>query len=441
MLENRKNLCLILSFGGYQRDGICAILNTIKLIERGRRQSVKNPEKKPYVMAMLTGFGAISLSVLFFFLLYRLQGVEEALANVVDILMPFVYGGVIAYLLRPMCNAYSGWLRQLFKGKRDGLAETLAITASMITGALVVYALIIMIAPQLYQSAANFWDTVPAKTEALLAWTTEKFGENEVLLRYFDLSYDAIYTTLDTWAKETLVPYVTNLVSGVGMSVWKVLLFVYNVLIGIFVAIYLLASRKKFARQGILLIRSAFKPRWADLILEEIAYIDRMFGGFIDGKIADSAIIGVLCYIGCAIFKFPNPLLVAAIVGITNVIPFFGPFLGAVPATVLILMEDPTKAIWFVAFVFGLQQLDGNFIGPAILGDITGVSSFWVLFSIILFGGLWGIVGMIVAVPLFAVLYDLAKRLVRRGLRKNDCVDVLRQYNSDYHADSPPNQK
>ena len=405
------------------------------------QSSVKNPEKKTYVLAMLTGFGAISLSVLFFFLLYRLQGVEEALANVTDILMPFIYGGVIAYLLRPMCNAYSSWLSQLFKGKRDSLAETLAITGSMITGALVVYALIIMIAPQLYQSAANFWETVPAKTEALVEWATEKFGENEVLLRYFDLSYDAIYTALDTWAKDTLVPYVTNLVSGVGMSVWKVLLFVYNVLIGVFVAIYLLASRRKFARQGVMVIRSAFKPYWANLVLEEIAYIDRIFGGFIDGKIVDSAIIGVLCYVGCLIFKFPNPLLVAAIVGITNVIPFFGPFLGAVPATILILIEDPMKAAWFVLFVFGLQQLDGNFIGPKILGEHTGVSSFWVLFSIVLFGGLWGIVGMIVAVPLFAVIYDLIKRMVRRGLRKHDCIETLWQYNTDYHAEPPTDEK
>ena len=404
------------------------------------QSSVKNPEKKTYVLAMLTGFGAISLSVLFFFLLYRLQGVEEALANVTDFLMPFIYGGVIAYLLRPMCNAYSSWLSQLFKGKRDSLAETLAITGSMITGALVVYALIIMIAPQLYQSAANFWETVPAKTEALVEWATEKFGENEVLLRYFDLSYDAIYTALDTWAKDTLVPYVTNLVSGVGMSVWKVLLFVYNVLIGVFVAIYLLASRRKFARQGVMVIRSAFKPYWANLILEEIAYIDRIFGGFIDGKIVDSAIIGVLCYIGCLIFRFPNPLLVAAIVGITNVIPFFGPFLGAVPATILILIEDPMKAAWFVLFVFGLQQLDGNFIGPKILGEHTGVSSFWVLFSIVLFGGLWGIVGMIVAVPLFAVIYDLIKRMVRRGLRKHDCIETLWQYNTDYHAEPPTDE-
>ena len=394
---------------------------------------MKNPEKKPYLWGMVAGFGAISLSVLFFFLLYRMQGVEEVLGTITDILMPFIYGGIIAYLLRPMCNAYSGWFQKLFKGKRDHLAEVLAITCSLITGILVVYTLIIMIAPQLYRSAANFWETVPTKVEALLVWATEKFGENEMLLHYFDLSYEAIYSALDTWARETLAPYVAEVVSGVGSSVWKVLMFLYNVLIGIFVAVYLLASRKKFARQGILVVRSMFKPRWADLVLEEIAYIDRMFGGFIDGKIVDSAIIGLLCYAGCVIFKFPNPLLVSAIVGITNVIPFFGPFLGAVPATILILIENPMKAVWFVLFVLALQQLDGNVIGPKILGEHTGVSSFWVLFSIVLFGGLWGIAGMIVAVPLFAVLYDLIKRLVRVGLRRNGCPELMQQYNQDYH--------
>ena len=402
---------------------------------------MKNPERKPYLWGMIAGFGAISLSVLFFFLLYRMQGVEEVLGTVTDILMPFIYGGVIAYLLRPMCNAYSGWLRKLFRGKRDRLAEVLAITLSLITGLLAVYALIIMIAPQLYQSAANFWDTVPEKVDLLVAWATEKFGENEVMLRYFDLSYEAIYNALDSWAKGTLAPYVADLVSGVGMSVWKILMFLYNVLIGVFVAVYLLGSRKKFARQGVLVVRSIFKPRWADLILEEITYIDRMFGGFIDGKIVDSAIIGVLCYIGCLIFKFPNPLLVAAIVGITNVIPFFGPFLGAVPATILILIENPMKAVWFVLFVLGLQQLDGNVIGPKILGNHTGVSSFWVLFSIVLFGGLWGVVGMIVAVPLFAVLYDLIKRLVRVGLRRNDCAELIERYDQDYHPESADNAK
>ena len=400
---------------------------------------MNNPEKRKYLYWMLAGFGAISLSVIFFFLLYRLQSVEEILEEVVDILMPFVYGGVIAYLLRPMCNWYSQNFQELMKGKNDKLAEICAITCSMVTGLLAVYLLIIMIAPQLYRSAASLWDTIPEKVDQLVAWTTSTFGENEIILNYFNAGYQAVYNALDKWAEETLVPQVSNIVSGVGLGVWKVLLFLKNLLIGLIVAVYLLASRKKFGRQGVMLVRSVLKPYWADLVLEEIAYVDKMFGGFIDGKIVDSAIIGGLCYIGCMIFKFPNALLVSAIVGVTNIIPFFGPFIGAVPSILLILIESPIKALWFALFVLALQQLDGNIIGPKILGNHTGVSSFWVLFSILLFGGLWGVAGMIVAVPLFAVIYDIIKRLVHRGLRKHDCADILRRYNEDYNG-APPEE-
>ena len=393
---------------------------------------MKNPTRRPYIYGMLAGFGAISLSVLLFFLLYRLQGVEKAINKIVDILMPFIYGGVIAYLLRPMCNFYSEQFQKLLKYRHPRRAEALAIGGSVLTGFLAVYALIIMIAPQLYRNMASLWVTIPEKVDQFIAWATQTFGTNEVLIHYFDLSYEAIYSALDNWADTTLVPYVSSIVSGVGSSIWSVLVFFKNLLIGIIVAIYLLASRKRFSRQGVMVIRSLLKPRWAELVLEEIAYIDRMFGGFIDGKIVDSAIIGVLCYIGCAVFKFPNALLVSVIVGITNVIPFFGPFLGAIPAIILILLEDPMKALWFSLFILALQQLDGNVIGPKILGNHTGVSSFWVLFSILLFGGLWGLVGMIIAVPLFAVIYDLVKRFVIRGLRRHDCTEILREYEAEY---------
>ena len=401
---------------------------------------MKNPEKRPYLYGMIAGFGAISLSVLIFFFLDRLQGVGEALDKVVSILRPFIYGGIIAYLLRPMCNWFSKTFSSWAKGKYDRLTEAAAILVSMIAGGLVVYALIIMIAPQLYKSIVSLWTRIPEEVNQLIAWASATFGENEELLNYLNTGYTQMYNTLDTWVQQTLVPQITNIVSGVGMSVWKVLLALKDVLIGVIAAVYMLASRKKFARQGTMLIRSAFKPKIADLVLEEIAYIDRMFGGFIDGKIVDSAIIGVLCYIGCTIFKFPNALLVSAIVGITNVIPFFGPFLGAIPSILLIMIESPIKALWFALFVLGLQQLDGNVIGPKILGDHTGVSSFWVLFSILLFGGLWGLVGMIVAVPLFAVIYDLIKRGIRRGLKRNGCCEILDDYNREFHAEENPKE-
>lgn len=395
---------------------------------------MKNPEKRPYIYGMLAGFGAISLSVVLFFLIYRLKGVGAAIDTVVGILKPFIYGGVIAYLLRPLCNWLSDSIDRVFKGKHPKLAEGLAVVLSLLALLLAVYTLIVMIAPQLYTSIASLWNSIPDKVNQLVIWFTERFGENERLMEYFNIAYNRVYLRLESWATETLLPQISNIVSGVGMSLWKIFLFLKDLLIGLIVAVYFLASRKRFARQSVLIIRSALKPKWADMLLEEVEIVDKMFGGFIDGKIVDSAIIGVLCYIGCLFFKFPTPLLISAIVGVTNVIPFFGPFLGAIPATALILFEDPMKALWFVVFIVVLQQLDGNVIGPKILGDHTGVSSFWVLFSILLFGGLWGIVGMVIAVPLFAVIYDIVKKLVVLGLKRNDCEDLLEAYNAEFES-------
>jgi len=396
-----------------------------------------DPKMKRYVYLTLSLFAVISLSLVLFFLMYRIQGIADGLKNLADILAPFIYGGVVAYLLRPMCNLYERIFTTYLPRNMKKMANGLAVGLSLITGILVVYMLIIMIAPQLYESVLSLWISLPEKVNQFLTWARATFGEDEELLHLFNDAYNALYIELEKWAENTLVPYVTNIVSGVGSSVIKVLLFLYNLLIGLIVACYLLASRKKFARQSVLLIRSSMKPQWADLVLDEIAFIDRMFGGFIDGKLVDSAIMGVICYVGCLIFKFPNPLLISAIVGITNIIPFFGPFIGGIPSTLLIMIEDPIKGLWFILFILALQQLDGNVIGPAILGDRTGLSSFWVLFSIILFGDLWGIFGMVVAVPLFAVFYDTVKKLVRRGLFKKGKLELWEQYKADYPDEEP----
>ncbi len=393
---------------------------------------MKDPFKRRYLYMMLSIFGAVSLSIVVFFLVYRFRGIGDVLHKLSQTLAPFIYGGVVAYLLRPMCNFYEKQLDTWLPGKIRKMAPSLAVALSLATGILIVYALIIMIAPQLYESVLSLWRSLPDKVNQFTLWARETFGEDEELLHLFNTSYNALYSELETWAQTTLMPYISNIVSGLGSSVYKILLFLYNLLIGLIVACYLLSSRKKFARQSVLIVRSLLKPRWAELFLEEVSFIDRMFGGFIDGKIVDSAIIGVLCYIGCSVFKFPNALLISAFVGITNVIPYFGPFIGAIPSIFLILIEDPIKAIWFAIFILALQQLDGNVIGPAILGERTGLSSFWVLFAIILFGEIWGIAGMVVCVPLFAVIYDTIKKLVRRGLANKQQIQLWYQYKADY---------
>lgn len=393
---------------------------------------MKDPYKRRYFYLMLSIFGAVSLSILVFFAVYRFQGIGNAFDALGEVMAPFIYGGVVAYLLRPMCNFYEKRFALWLPGKAKRFANSLAVGLSLITGILIVYALIIMIAPQLVGSILTLWNTLPDKVNRLLNWARGIFGENEELLHMVNSIYNTLYADLDSWADNTLMPYLSNIVTGVGFSVYRILLFLYNLLIGLIVACYLLASRRKFARQSVLVVRSLLKPRWADILLNEVDFVDRMFTGFIDGKLLDSAIMGVLCYLGCRIFKFPNALLVSAIVGITNVIPFFGPFIGAVPSTLLIMIEDPIKGLWFILFVLALQQLDGNIIGPKILGDRTGLSSFWVLFAIVLFGGLWGLVGMAVCVPLFAVVYDIVKKLVRRGLTRKGQVELWEQYKADY---------
>ena len=394
----------------------------------------KKPHMKPYLYAMAAGFGAISLSIIFFFLIYRFQGFGDAISTLTGILMPFIYGAVIAYLLKPVCNCIEDFLRRIFPEKMRGTANMLAVAASLLFGLLLIYALFMMIVPQLITSVTSLYYTARSNINHFVDWASQQeiIASNKKLLDFIETSYDTLQANLDSWFKTTLIPSMQNILSGAAVGVMNVVVFFKNVVIGLVVSVYLLASRKKFGQQGKLVLYSLIKPHWADLILEEVSYADKMFGGFINGKILDSAIIGVLCYIACLIFKFPSALLVSVIIGVTNVIPFFGPFIGAVPATLLILIQNPIKALWFVLFVLVLQQVDGNIIGPKILGNTTGLSSFWVLFAILLFGGLWGFVGMIVGVPLFAVIYDIIKKLVIHGLKRNAELDMLQTYHDNF---------
>lgn len=394
----------------------------------------KKPHIKPYLYGMLAGFGAISLSILFFFLIYRFQGFGDAISKLTGILMPFIYGAVIAYLLKPVCNCVENFLRRLLPEKMGTVANMLAVTVSLLFGILVVYALIMMIVPQLITSVTTLYYTARNNLNDFVDWAShqEIIASNQKLLDFIETSYDNLQDTLDNIVRTKLIPSMQSLLSGAALGVMSFVTFLKNIIIGVIVSVYLLASRKKFGQQGKMILYSLIKPRWADIILEEILYADKMFGGFINGKILDSAIIGVLCYIACLIFKFPSALLVSVIIGVTNVIPFFGPFIGAIPATLLILIQNPIKALWFVLFVLVLQQVDGNIIGPKILGNTTGLSSFWVLFAILLFGGLWGFVGMIIGVPLFAVIYDVLKKFVFHGLRRNEEMELVTTYHDNF---------
>lgn len=225
-------------------------------------------------------------------------------------------------------------------------------------------------------------------------------------------------TMIQNWLRQDLLGQVNEWMSNLTVGIISFFSEIFNVLIGIIVSIYILFSKELFLRQSKKIVYAVMNPDHANMLLHLTVKSNEIFGGFIIGKIIDSAIIGILCFIGVSLMKMPYVMLVSVIIGVTNVIPFFGPYIGAIPCTILILLSDPIKGIYFVLFILVLQQFDGNILGPKILGDTTGLSAFWVIVAILLGGGLFGFVGMVMGVPTFAVLYYIGEMLINNRLER-----------------------
>lgn len=375
---------------------------------------------------ILSGFLVLAMAISFFFLLFRFEDLCKRIGALISILLPFIYGGVMAYMLRMPCNFFEKYLEKWFPKKLKKRAEGFAILLSLFCAGLILYLLISMVVPQMAASIASIVTELPGFAERASKWAEELLADNPVVENYLQTAMEAVNTKIEAWAQKDLLPMLMSMVDGFAGTVSTVVTFLFNICIGMVVCIYMLGSRKLFARQAKAVVYSIFKPRWAEAILNEVNYADKMFVGFFSGKILDSAIIGLICYVFSLILGFPNAMLISVIVGITNIIPYFGPWIGAVPSALLILIVDPIKCIWFLVFIVILQQFDGNILGPRLLANSTGLSGFWVLFSITVFGGVFGFVGILIGVPVFAVIYDLIRKLVAIGLRRNHKLELLR---------------
>jgi len=382
-------------------------------------------ERGKYRQQIWAGFAVLALAITFFFVMYRFDFLCGVLGNMASILLPFIYGGVIAYMLRMPCNFFEKYLYRWLPGKLKKQAGTLAILLSLLSAVLVLYLLVSMVVPQMTYSIASVIAQLPESVKKATVWLEEKLAGNPVIENYLQTAIEAVNDKFQAWAQSDLLPMLTNMVDGFASTVSTLVTLLFNLFIGVIVSIYTLASRKQFARQAKAVLHSIFKPKWAKYILDEVSYADKMFVGFFSGKILDSAIIGVICYVCSLILGFPNAMLVSVIVGVTNIIPYFGPYIGAIPSALLILMADPVKCLWFIVFIIVLQQFDGNILGPRLLANSTGLSGFWVLFSVTVFSGLFGFAGILVGVPVFAVIYDMIRKAVVWGLEKNGKLDVL----------------
>ncbi|MCI8996728.1 MAG: AI-2E family transporter [Lachnospiraceae bacterium] len=379
-----------------------------------------------YLYISLTVAGAIVLSISFFFLLFRFQEVQKGIHTLLGILMPFIYGAVIAYLLTPVCNACERWVGPFFQkhmkseSRAQKLSGALGIFLSLGMALLVFYLLLAMVLPQVFYSVKGIVVVLPSNVEKWTLWLEQFVSDNQAMVNYLEWASDELLNNLDEFIRNSLLPNMQMIVSGVSSGVISVVVVLKNLLIGIIAAVYMMGSRKQFAAQMKKLIYSMFKREHANLVIDEIHFMDKVFGGFIVGKLLDSLIIGCICFICMSLMKMPYAMLVSVIVGVTNIIPFFGPYFGAIPSALLILMVDPRQCIYFLIFILILQQFDGNILGPRILGNSTGLSGFWVLFSILLFGGLMGFIGMVIGVPTFAVIYNLVKRISEYSLQRKD---------------------
>ena len=407
-------------------------------------------EKKKYLAWGLTAFLTGCALLIFYDVFYRDNSgtVQAIFAKLFSVLTPVLYGLGMAYLLAPIVNFLERAilrLRDKLERKRSkairihkGWLRAASIFLTWAVVLVLVYLLLSMLVPQLVDSITTLVNNLESYYTTIYDWVTGLLSDNPELKDLFNRYYNETIQWLTTKLLPGLQTAVTNFTGSLVTGVWSVVIFTKNFLIGIIVSVYLLAAKEKSAARCCKLLYGVLPEEQAKFAMRGFRRMDHIFSGFVRGKLLDSLIIGILCFIGCSILKLPYTPLVSVVVGVTNVIPFFGPFLGAIPCALLILLVSPLKCLYFVIFIFLLQQLDGNVIGPKILGDSTGISSLWVIVAILVGGGFGGVLGMFLGVPIFACLQVLVRWLLNTRLEKRHMPLQAWEYVCRDRQDDPP---
>lgn len=392
-------------------------------------------DNKRYLQLLTCTIGLVGIVA---FVLVKYDAFLRAIQFFFGVLKPFIYGFVIAYLLHPISIRIESFIiflcNRIFHIHKYSFRLTSIILSFVLLFGIIIMLLMAVI-PELADSLGSFIIQLSTMEENLKVYianvdTSTAFG---AALQYFSKYIESgasyfIESLQGLTDLEQLMPTVTSSISAlIGV--------LGNFLVGCVVAVYLLVSWEKFVVQARLILHGICNDELARSIESEMTLTNDMFSGFISGKLLDAFIIGVLCYIFCYFTKMPYAMLVSVIIGFTNIIPFFGPYFGAIPSALMIFTVSPGMCILFVVFIVTLQQIDGNIIGPKIIGDKMGISSFWILFAILFFGAYWGVVGMIVGVPLFAVLYDMFKRFIIGGLIRHDKANMVEEYEMFFGAE------
>ena len=389
----------------------------------------------------LTAVAVIVIALVISLIFSKLGPIATAISTIISTVSSVLYGVVMAFLMAPVYDRIGIWVGEILSSlfpkwkKSDKYAKMIATLACLVILILVVFALIMMIIPELVNSITNVISYAPSGTQNLEAWLKDILNKNPNLEKLIIGNYLDISARLSDIATTTVLPNVNTYIKNLSSGVLNALGVVVNIIIGLMVMMYLLNMKTTLASQAKKIVYAVAGVKIGNEIVTEARYIKNMFEKFIVGKIIDSIIIVIINYVFMAIIHMPYALLISVVVGVTNVIPFFGPFIGAIPSIILLLLISPVTALQFAVWILILQQVDGNIIGPKILGQTTGLPSFWVLFSILLFGGLFGIVGMIIAVPTWAIIYRTISRLSEHFLKKKGLEPDSKHYMDLDHID------
>ena len=384
---------------------------------------------KKYLYWGITGFLALAGAILFYYILFHRSNFMGGLDRFITIAMPIIDGFVLAYLFTPILNAIENKImKPLYK--KTGIEITpkvkkrmraCSILATLVVVILVLYELFALILPEVVRSIQSIIFQFPIYVNNLSNWALLLLKDNPDLEATVDALINQYSSKMMEYVNTNLLPHINEVLKTVSLSVLGVFKALWNLVIGFIISVYLLGSKEKFAGQAKKIVYALFDRKAGNEIVSNFRFIHGTFIGFLGGKIVDSIIIGIICFICTSIIGTPYAILVSVIIGVTNVIPFFGPWIGGIPSALLVLMVDPRQALYFGILIIVLQQFDGNILGPKILGDSTGLSSFWVIVAILVGGGLWGVAGMFFGVPLFACVYTAVRtystyRLKRKGL-------------------------
>ncbi len=396
-------------------------------------------EDKKYLYWGITALIVVAIAVIANQMLARWYVVTDLGGVLAVALRPIILGVVFAYVFNPLMKIYEKHIfSKLFKKllkKNDEMSTKMmrgtSIVVTIATISAIVAWLLVLIIPELYGNIERLILNLPDYIEKGIAYINELAEDHsDMILPVLDYLEQFSETAL-TWVQEKLIPNANSIITRLSTGIYGVLKFLLDFIIGLIVAVYLLFSKEKYCAGARKLTYAVFKKEHAHNIIRIVRFADDRFGGFIVGKVLDSAIIGCLSFVVFSLFDIPYTTLVSVIVGVTNVIPFFGPFLGAIPCGVLILFVDPIKALTFAILILAIQQLDGNVIGPKILGDRTGLDSFAVIFAILLSGGIFGIPGMILGVPVFATAFGIIRGVCNMWLKRKQLPVELDAYESE----------